>query len=134
MGYGTVVNVGPGEEGLAKVICDATPRAFAMNGTLGQLIACTKRASLFLGGDTGPLHLAAALQIPVVGIYGPTDPARNGPFETTAKVLRHPASKRDHSRRREPESGLLTITVDEVMDATQQLLQMPKNSPRLGPV
>jgi len=94
-----------------------------MSGSIGQLIACTRRASLFIGGDTGPLHLAAALNIPVVGIYGHTNPARNGPYGTRAIVLRHPASKRDHTRRSEPEMGLLTITVNDVMEAAQLLLR-----------
>jgi heptosyltransferase-1 len=124
LGYATVVNVGPGESHLAEVICgDPSARAFAMHGDLGRLIACTRRASLFVGGDTGPLHLAAALKIPVVGIYGPTDPARNGPFETRARVLRHPASLRDHTRRSEPEAGLLTIGTQDVIDAIQGLLR-----------
>ena len=128
-GYTTMVNVGPGESQLADMICAPTQgRAFPMSGSIGHLIACTRRAKLFLGGDTGPLHLAAALQIPVVGIYGPTDPARNGPYETRARVLRHPASKRDHSRRSEPEAGLLTITVEDVLGAAQQLLRGPSKS------
>lgn len=122
LGYSTVVNVGPGESRLAQTICAAPhARAFAMTGSIGQLIACTRRAQLFLGGDTGPLHLAAALKVPVIGIYGPTDPARNGPYGTPARVLRHPASKRDHSRKSEPEAGLMTITVEDVMDAVRHL-------------
>ncbi len=55
MGYATVVNAGPGESQLAEVICaDAAARAFAMCGSIDRLIACTRRASLFIGGDTGP--------------------------------------------------------------------------------
>lgn len=128
-GYATIVNVGPGESPLAEIICaDPRAHAFAMTGAIGQLIACTRRAAIFLGGDTGPLHLAAALRIPVVGIYGPTDPARNGPHETRARVLRHPASQRDHSRRTEPEAGLLTITVEDVVEASLQLLTEPPPS------
>lgn len=130
-GYATVVNAGPGELPLAEIVC-APPaaRAFAMTGSIGQLTACTRRASLFLGGDTGPLHLAAALQVPIVGIYGPTDPARNGPYQTDARVLRHPASQRDHTRRSEPEAGLLTITVEDVVHAARQLLSSQGQSPR----
>jgi heptosyltransferase-1 len=124
MGFATVVNIGPGESQLADAFpADDRARAFPMSGSIGELIACTRRASLFLGGDTGPLHLAAALKIPVVGIYGPTNPARNGPHGTRSQVLRHPASRRDHSRRSEPEAGLLTIAVDDVLEAAQQLLQ-----------
>ena len=48
--------------------------------TLKQLVALARRAALFVGGDTGPLHLAAAAGAPIVGLYGPTAPARNGPF------------------------------------------------------
>ena len=55
-----------------------------MSCTISELIALTRRARLFIGGDTGPLHLAAALRVPVVAIYGPTDPARNGPMERAA--------------------------------------------------
>jgi heptosyltransferase-1 len=124
MGYATVVNVGPGEEGLAQQVSMASEgHAIPMMGSVGELIACTRRASLFLGGDTGPLHLAAALQRPVVGIFGPTDPARNGPFETRARVLRHPESKRNHARRKAPEAGLLTIRVEDVLQAIQEILQ-----------
>lgn len=124
MGLAAVVNIGPGESTLANAFSsNPNARVFLMSGSIGQLIACTRRASLFIGGDTGPLHLAAALNIPVVGIYGPTNPARNGPYGTRAIVLRHPASKRDHTRRSEPEMGLLTITVNDVMEAAQLLLR-----------
>jgi heptosyltransferase-1 len=58
----------------------------------------------------------------VVGIYGPTDPLRNGPFGTRFKVLRSPASRRDHTRRKTPEAGLLTIQPDEVLAAAEELL------------
>ncbi|HTU50555.1 MAG TPA: glycosyltransferase family 9 protein [Acidobacteriaceae bacterium] len=124
MGLATIVNIGPGESKFANAFSpDLDARVFPMIGSIGQLIACTRRASLFIGGDTGPLHLAAALNIPVVGIYGPTNPARNGPYRTRAIVLRHPASKRDHTRRSAPETGLMTITVQDVLEAVQKLLQ-----------
>jgi heptosyltransferase-1 len=93
--------------------------------TLQQLIALTRRAALFVGGDTGPLHLASALDIPVVAIFGPTDPARNGPYGGQFAVLRSPESKRDHSRHHEPEAGLLNITVEQVTSAALTLLQVP---------
>ncbi|MHB1935162.1 MAG: glycosyltransferase family 9 protein [Acidobacteriaceae bacterium] len=126
IGLASVVNIGPGESELAHVFSfDQNARAFPMSGSIGELIACMRRASLFIGGDTGPLHLAAALDVPVVGIYGPTNPARNGPYGTRAAVLRHPASKRDHTRRSEPEAGLLTISADDVLEAARQILQQP---------
>jgi len=75
-----------------------------------------------IAGDTGPLHLACALGRPVVGIYGPTDPSRNGPFGTRFEVLRSPHSRRDHTRHQAPEAGLLTITAEDVLKAADKLL------------
>jgi len=97
-----------------------------VSAALDQLIALTRRISLCVAGDTGPLHLACALGRPVVGIYGPTDPSRNGPFGTRFAVLRSPISKRDHSRRAEPEAGLLTIAPEQVLRAADELLAQEK--------
>ncbi len=119
-GLHVVVNAGPGEEPLAAAI--ATGRAVALTATLPQLIALTRRIALCIGGDTGPLHLACALGRCVVGIYGPTDPSRNGPYGTRARVLRSPDSRRDHSRRAAPDPGLLTITPNDVLRAADELL------------
>ena len=47
-----------------------------------QLVAILRRASLFVGGDTGPLQIALALNVPVTAIFGPTNPERNGPFRS----------------------------------------------------
>ena len=91
--------------------------------SLDQLIALTRRASLVVAGDTGPLHLGAALEIPVAGLYGPTDPARTGPFGTRSRVLRDPASVTDHRRHATTEAGLARIPVDEVMEAACELLK-----------
>jgi heptosyltransferase-1 len=118
-----LINVGPGEEPLAEVIVQATGgEATALTVSLDRLIALTRRIALCIAGDTGPLHLACALGRPVVGIYGPTDPSRNGPFGTKFKVLRNPLSRRDHTRRPDPEAGLLTIRPEEVLAAADELL------------
>lgn len=118
------VNAGPGEEPIASAIVQQTNGAATpLAPSLENLIALTRRISLVIAGDTGPLHLACALGKPVVGIYGPTDPSRNGPFGTRFKVLRHPESKRDHTRREAPEAGLLTIQPDEVLAAAEELLR-----------
>jgi heptosyltransferase-1 len=119
-GLRVVVNAGPGEEPLAGAI--ATGGAVPLTATLPQLIALTRRIALCIGGDTGPLHLACALGRPVVGIYGPTDPSRNGPYGTRARVLRSPDSRRDHSRRAAPDPGLLTIAPGDVLRAADELL------------
>jgi heptosyltransferase-1 len=122
-GLRVLLNAGPGEEALAEAIRDQSGgKAQPLHASLAQLIAVTRRVALVVAGDTGPLHLACALGRPVVGIYGPTDPARNGPFGTRSRVLRSPTSRRDHSRRSEPEAGLLTITPDAVLQAADELL------------
>jgi heptosyltransferase I len=123
-GVKSLINFGPGEKKLADVVETASGgTAEAFTGSLTQLIALTRRASLFIGGDTGPMHLAAALGVPVVGIFGPTDPARNGPFGTTSIVLRSPASNTTYSHVSRPDDGLLEISVEQVVAAARQLLE-----------
>lgn len=120
-----LVNAAPGEEALADAVvasCRAEGVAHAVSCTLPQLIALTRRVSLVIGGDTGPVHLACALGKPVVGIYGPTDPRRNGPYGTRFRVLRNPESRTDHSRVEDPEAGLLTILPDAVIAAMIELM------------
>jgi heptosyltransferase I len=122
-GYAVTVNRAPGEERLADEVVHASGgAACAVTMNISELIALTRRSELAIGGDTGPLHLACALGKPVVGIYGPTDPARNGPWGVPFRVLRHPESRRDHTRRTTPEAGLLTIEPEEVLAAANELL------------
>ncbi|HWX90998.1 MAG TPA: glycosyltransferase family 9 protein [Terriglobales bacterium] len=122
-GLKSIINFGPGEEALARAAESASDHtAEAMTFSVGELIALTRRARLFIGGDTGPMHLAAALGVPVVAIFGPTDPARNGPFATRKIVLRHPKSPNTLTHRAQPDPGILEITADEVVAAARQLL------------
>jgi heptosyltransferase-1 len=122
-GFRVLVNAGPKEESFTETIAEATGGAATpLMCTLPQLISLTRRVALCIAGDTGPLHMACALGRPVVGIYGPTDPSRNGPFGTRFKVLRSPESRRDHTRREEPEAGLLTIQPEDVLGAAEELL------------
>jgi heptosyltransferase-1 len=122
-GLTSLINVGPGEQELLERAVGASGGAARGRVcSLAQLIALTGRARLFIGGDTGPLHLAAARGIPVVAIFGPTDPARNGPFGGRSIVLRSPASTTSHARRAQPEKGILEISSDQVARAARQLL------------
>ena len=122
-GFRVFVNAGPREEHLSESIAEATGgSATPLMCTLSQLIAVTRRICLCIAGDTGPLHLACALGRPVVGIYGPTDPGRNGPFGSRFRVLRSPESRRDHTRHAAPEAGLLTIQPEDVLRAADELL------------
>jgi heptosyltransferase-1 len=122
-GLSSLINYGPGEEDLAAAVeAGSGGAARRISCSVSELIALTRRARLLIGGDTGPMHLAAALKIPVVAIFGPTNPARNGPFGTRSIVLRSASSLTDHTRHREPEQGLLEIGVDEVVVAARKLL------------
>lgn len=122
-GLRSIINYGPGEEHLARETEAASAgAATARKGSITELIALTRRAKLLVGGDTGPLHLAAALRVPVVALFGPTDPARNGPYGTRSVVLRNPASPTTYARRSEPDRGLFEITADSVVEAARALL------------
>lgn len=123
-GVPSLINFGPGEESLAQAVEKASDgTAEAVSCSITELIALTRRATLFVGGDTGPMHLAAALRIPVVGIFGPTDPARNGPYGTRSIVLRSASSPTTHARRSRPDEGMLTITPADVLAAARKLLR-----------
>jgi lipopolysaccharide heptosyltransferase I len=83
IGPEALVAWGPGEHDLAKSIgADVAPQT-----SLRELAFLLKNAKVVVGGDTGPLHLAAALGTPVVGIYGPTNPLRNGPYGQLDRVV-----------------------------------------------
>jgi heptosyltransferase-1 len=123
-GLTPVINFGPGEEQLADAAAKTTEGAAEpVSCSISELIALTRRARLFIGGDTGPLHLAAAMKVPVVAIFGPTDPTRNGPYGTRSIVLRNPASRTSLSHTSDADPGLLKITPDEVIAAALRLLE-----------
>ena len=125
-GYRVLVNQGHAADPLAALVVSASAgTASAISTDLPQLIALTRRASLVIAGDTGPLHLAAALARPVLALFGPTDPARTGPYNTPARVLRHPSSVTDHSRHSAAEGGLLHIPTETVIEAAIDLLSRP---------
>jgi heptosyltransferase-1 len=127
-GIQSLVNYGPGEEELAVAVENASgSTARKVCCSVAELIALTRRARLFVGGDTGPMHLAAALKIPIVAIFGPTNPERNGPFGTRAVVLRSASSATNHARLHDPEQGLLEISPEEVAAAARQLLQSSRD-------
>jgi heptosyltransferase-1 len=126
-GLRAIINFGPQEEALAKAAEAASEgTARAMSFSVGELVALTRRSRLFIGGDTGPMHLAAALHVPVVGIFGPTNPARNGPFRTKSIVLRNPQSPTTLTRRKEADPGLLAISSEQVVAAAVALLEKPR--------
>jgi heptosyltransferase-1 len=123
-GLRSVVNHGPTEMPLATEVAQLSAgAAVPIACSIGELIALTRRARLFVGGDTGPMHLAAALRVPVVALFGPTNPVRNGPFATRSVVLRSPESNTSYRHTSKAHPGLMSIGVAEVLRAASQLLE-----------
>ena len=87
------------------------------------LLDATRRAHAVIGVDSGPLHLAAALGKPGVAIFGPTDPARNGPYGGTIRVLRRPEAPTDYGRRAEPHASMRAISPATVAQALNAVLE-----------
>ena len=117
---------GPGEEPLAESVAVASDGAAIPTGStsLADLVAVLKRATLLVSGDTGPLHIAAALGTPIVGIYGPTNPDRNGPWAPADHTVSRFAECRCHHRRscRVTRWCVGNIAVDAVAEAVDERL------------
>jgi lipopolysaccharide heptosyltransferase I len=124
LGISCVVNYAPGEEGLVAAVKAASGNAqtAAYDGELGPLMALLRGASCVVGGDTGPLHLATALGTPFVALFGPTDPARNGPYPPQEIVLRSSAAKTTYRRGETTDPSLLDLAVEEVFEAVKRRL------------
>ncbi len=101
-----VVN-GPPESAIALAqIRGAHIHLSGING----LIDATRRAHAVIGVDSGPLHLAAALSRPGVAIFGPTDPARNGPYGSSFRVLRAPNAVTTYKRGDIPADSMRAVS------------------------
>ncbi len=90
--------------------------------TISGLIHATRRAAAVIGVDSGPLHLAAALDRPGVAIYGPTDPARNGPCSARIRVLRSAGARTSYRRTPEPDESMIAVTPSQVFEALREVL------------
>jgi heptosyltransferase I len=124
-GWRGIVSFGHGEENLARGVIQGAddPSPVAIPLPLGPLMALLRCAKFVVSADTGPLHLASALGAPVVGLYGPTDPSRNGPYSGADVVVRNPhASVTTYRREASYSSAMLSITVDQVLDAVERRL------------
>jgi heptosyltransferase-1 len=83
---------------------------------LAGLIHATRRAAAVVGVDSGPLHLAAALSKPGTAIFGPTDPARNGPYGNSLDVLRSASAGTTYKRGASINPSMQLISPDQVFD------------------
>jgi len=125
-GLQPVVLWGPGEQATAAGVVDASHRtAIAAPPTgIGDLLALARGARLMVSGDTGPLHLAAAVGTPVVALFGPTDPARNGPWDPSdISLSRYDDCVCHYQRRCRRSRGCLEdLTVEDVRGAIDRRL------------
>ena len=125
-----VLNGGPGEEALAQEVLGFCRKShpFVYSGNLKGLIALLRRSRLLVGPDTGPLHLAAALGVSTVGVYGPTDPQRNGPYDGHHKSLRPDRVRTSYRHSNSRGSAMDRIRPEQVVEAIGQLLSEEKET------
>lgn len=125
-GLKSVVLWGPGEEALASAVAASANGAAVVSPrtNIADVVALARGAAMMVSGDTGPTHIAAAVGTPIVGIYGPTRPARNGPMSPLdVTVSRDSVCQCHHLRRCTRERMcLLDIEVAEVLDAVERRL------------
>ncbi len=125
MGLDVIVNASSQEDALAAEVVEASEgaaRAVVCNVT--GLIALMRRMTLLVGGDSGPTHMAAALGIPLIALFGPTDPERNGPRGPGASmVLRDPSSVTSYKHTAGMDPGLARISVKAVMEAVHEVMK-----------
>jgi heptosyltransferase-1 len=129
LGLRCILNQGPGDEECIAAVKAASGDAapIACNSSLHQLMVFLRNALCVVAGDTGPLHLAVALGTPVVALFGPTDPARNGPYRVGDSgkdiVLRSPNAVTTYKRRGQPDPSLLKLEVATVFDAVRKQVE-----------
>lgn len=126
LGYTLVVNGAPKDESALAAI----PGVHVHVSGLPGLIHATRSAHAAVGVDSGPMHLAAALRLPGVAIFGPTDPARNGPAGDSFTVLRDHRAVTSYKRRDEIDPSMRAICAGEVLEALKQRLAAHANSPQ----
>lgn len=125
-GLMSVVLWGPGEEALARATVAASSGAAVATEptTIADVVALARSAAVMVSGDTGPTHVGTAVGTPLVGIYGPTRPARNGPLAPRDVTVSRDAICQCHHLRRCKLSRmcLLDIEVAEVLGAVERRL------------
>jgi lipopolysaccharide heptosyltransferase I len=124
-GWRGIVTYGPGERALAEAarLVAGEPEPLVLGTDVAQLKALLRRARFAVAGDTGPLHLAAALGTPVIGLFGPTDPQRNGPYGQLGSVVRNARpDQTTYQRGREYSPLMLSIRAEQVIEAIERRL------------
>ena len=129
-GLQVLVNGGGEADLVVAEAVAAGGEATVVQSSMAELIELARRARLVIGGDSGPMHMAAALGRPVITLFGPTDPKRNGPYFPGARVrvLQHATSKLNRARLSETEAGLARISVEEVLATALAMLLETKSN------
>lgn len=125
-GLQVMVTSGPGEVDLAREVALNSGESVGLPETrsLLQLAAILEGAKVFVSADTGPMHLAAALRVPVVALFGPKDPIVYGPFGTASRVVAAPVPCAPCGGRRCGHGRCMwSICPDRVFDAVIDLLE-----------
>jgi ADP-heptose:LPS heptosyltransferase len=122
---------GPGEEAIAAPVLDSIPKDRRIDlvgkSGLGLAGACLARCDLYIGNDSGLMHLAGAAGIPVVGLFGPSREEIYGPRGEKSIALRTPISFKDFQTQRvwdiRNATGLLdSIPVERVAEAAAKVI------------
>jgi heptosyltransferase-1 len=119
LGVALVVNGPSTTAGVLAQIDGAHLHVSALPG----LIDATRRAAAVVGVDSGPMHLAAALEKPGVAIFGPTDPARNGPYGSSLETLRSPRAATSYKRLAAIDASMRDVTPDQVFLSLERQLR-----------
>ncbi len=131
-GLGSIITWGPTEHELAESVSRASGGAahLAPPTTIADLAILMRDAALVISGDTGPLHIAAAMGSPVVGLYGPTWPERNGPWQPADEVISRAHVCVCHHKRRclRGRPCIDDIAVAEVLDAAERRILRARSS------
>ena len=114
LGMPLVLNSSP------QAACQRAPGVMVHASSVAGLIDATRRARAVVGIDSGPMHLAAALARPGVAIFGPTDPARNGPYGQSFRVLRDVRAATSYKRRREIDTSMRAVSPELVFEALEE--------------
>lgn len=118
-----VVWGGPREEAAARRVAEASGAVTAPPTSLVELAELCRLSALFVSSDTGPLHLAAAVGTPCVGLFGPVPAARNGPWGAGHATVEPPPAERPPWRDRKTDRrAMAAIAVDEVVAAAGAVL------------
>jgi heptosyltransferase-1 len=112
----------------AGLLFAQVPDAVVHSSSLRGLIYATRRAAAIIGVDSGPLHIAAALGKPGVAIFGPTDPARNGPYGDSLRVLRDSGAVTTYERGATISESMRRISPEEVFEALRSVLGESRRS------